>query len=91
MWEKSPENSNEPLLVLAENFLCDPEKFVTEAINMRPEQWPAAGIHDDSQYDGKDPVERKLRGNGCSACPLLPCTAPTLLLWCAGSLGCAAM
>ena len=59
-WEKS----GEPLLLLAEDFLCDPEALVKEAINMTPEQWPFAGIHDDSQYKGTDPIERKLRGNG---------------------------
>lgn len=58
------DENGDPLLVLAENWLCDPTEMYKEAVSLGKDKWPPAGIHPDNKYDGNDPIEAKLRGNG---------------------------
>jgi len=50
--------TNTPIVVTADNFLCDPESMVQEAIGFdEQKRWQPADIHPDLEYKGDDPLE----------------------------------
>lgn len=65
-----------PIVVTTENFLCDPEAMVREAILFDTQKrWNPADIHLDHEYKGSDPLEVTAILNSLAF--LLTLTAPS--------------